>query len=220
MRYWGSENFEIALVRNDAEDIEELQNQEVDEIAARGALEYGYNIAAGGAIGTSRPVTVNKQSYPSMQAVTRKYDIDPTVFALRITRLGWTPDEAAGIVKREKHQRKAIEFRGKNYPSLKNLAESYNKPYKLVHERVKLRGWTLEQSLELVDRPAKERLGKNKRRVIVDGIEYETLSDAARAYKVNPKIVNNRVNKLKWSLKRALGATTAYDETEGIQSSS
>lgn len=72
MRYWGSENFEIALVRNDAEDIEELQNQEVDEIAARGALEYGYNIAAGGAIGTSRPVTVNKQSYPSMQAVTRK----------------------------------------------------------------------------------------------------------------------------------------------------
>ena len=88
--------------------------------------------------------------------------------------------------------------------------------YKLVHERLKRRGWTLEQSLGLKEPPPQNSFGRNKRPVTIGGRNFDTLADAARAYNLSPKIVNNRVNKLKWPLAKALGVRSA---TEKIKTS-
>jgi group I intron endonuclease len=50
MRHHGIKNFCIELLRDDASDFIELQDQEVEEIERRQTMINGYNTAAGGAL--------------------------------------------------------------------------------------------------------------------------------------------------------------------------
>ena len=151
-------DFVIELVRNDARDFQELQEQEVAEIAKRGTIERGYNTAAGGSIGTSEPITIDGTTFPSRQAAAINYGIDPGVFNLRIARLEWSPEEAAGLVLRKKYgARKSVEVRGETFPSLRAAANHFGASPQLVHQRCTKQGWTLEQALNLEPAPIRSK---------------------------------------------------------------
>ena len=96
----GEKAFSILLVRADAASFSELQDQEVAEIEARDSIRLGYNSAAGGSLGTPKRVEVDGRTFSSRVQAAEFYGIDPTVFNLRLERLKWTPEEAAGLVEK------------------------------------------------------------------------------------------------------------------------
>ena len=78
-RKYGSENFTIALIRDDAKNWFELEQQEIEEIAKLKSNEhrYGYNISPGGSLGTPSPFEINGMIFPSKIAVANYFNIDP-----------------------------------------------------------------------------------------------------------------------------------------------
>lgn len=154
MRHYGVDNFTIELVRSDALSFAELQEQEIDEIVRRDTVRSGYNTSPGGSIGTPTEITVAGVTYPSRGAAAAHFGIDVTVFNLRVSRLGWTPEQAAEIAPRRKFARHKVTIDGRTFPSLKSASERLGLNYKTVFKRVSDSGWTLEQALGLVPPPA------------------------------------------------------------------
>ncbi|GEM_PF-4892330 len=93
-------DFEIMLLRNDARDFVELQEQEINAIRERGTIEMGFNTGKGGSIGTSKQIKISQMVFPSHQAAADHFQIDSYKFSIRLNRLGWSPEEAAGLTGR------------------------------------------------------------------------------------------------------------------------
>jgi len=72
--------------------------------------------------------------------------------------LGWTPDQAVGIVphKRKPRVTKEVVCAGQSYPNNWALAKAYGKAGELVAKRIR-HGWTAEQAVGLVDPPPRFR---------------------------------------------------------------
>ena len=157
IRKHGIEKFKVELAKIKITNLVQLQKEEIKLIKKYDTVKKGYNTAIGGALGSSKPIKVNGRKFPSMQSAAHHFNIDEKVFAIRVSRLGWSPEKAAGLKPREKHQP-----------------------------------------------PKQKKIGRNKRSVSVSGKNFETLADAARAYDLNPNTVRNRINKLNWSLEKAL----------------
>lgn len=83
LRKYGRDGFTINLIRVDAKNFTELQQQEVNEIASRNTFRNGYNSAWGGSIGTAKPIVVDGKIFPSRAAAAEFYGIDDRVFNLR-----------------------------------------------------------------------------------------------------------------------------------------
>ena len=154
MRAHGAENFSIHLVRNDARSFAELQDQEAHEIAKRGAIKNGYNVSPGGAIGTPTKVKVGNLRFPSRGAAAEYFGVSTAAFNLRISRLGWTPEQAAEIEPRGKYSRQKVSVGGTSYTSLKQAAEAHGLDYQLVWSRVHVRKWSIEAALGIADPPS------------------------------------------------------------------
>ena len=93
------------------------------EIEKRDAIRKGYNTALGGSIGTSKAITISGKTYQSYAGAAEAYGVDPVIFALRVSRLKWTPEEAAGIVgKRWAGKSIPVVVAGKTYKSLAEAA--------------------------------------------------------------------------------------------------
>lgn len=149
IRFHGQKSFKIKIIRDDAKDFKELQDQEIYEIQKRDSIKKGYNSTVGGGIGTSRPITIDQKHFPSHNAAANFYGVDPIVFSMRLGRLGWSPEEAAEIKRRPGYKRGEITVNGITYKSLKSACEALGKKYKTVHKRVAHMGWTVEEALEL-----------------------------------------------------------------------
>jgi hypothetical protein len=141
------------LIRSDARNYQELQRQEIEEIAARGTVRHGYNVSPGGSVGTPDAITIAGVCFASHSAAAEHFGIDPTVFNIRPQRLGWTPEQAAEIEPRGKYGRHKVQVGGQSFKSLKSAAECLGLDYKLVHDRMVAKGWTLEQALEVAAPP-------------------------------------------------------------------
>lgn len=100
IRKYSESVFTIELVRSDALTYEELQEQEIHEIATRGTIKNGYNSAVGGAVGITKPITIQGKRFGSRSQAAEHYGIDVSVFNLRVSRLKWTPEQAAGLNER------------------------------------------------------------------------------------------------------------------------
>lgn len=154
IRKYGRGAFRIRLLRNDAKDFRELQQQEIAEIAARNALTDGYNVAHGGSIGTAKPVTVGIRTFPSQGAAAEAFGIDPQKFNLRMSRWGWTPEQAAEIESRPGgHRHRRITVEEVAYPSMAEAARRLGVSLAVAHGR-HLRGATLDQAFGLEPLPA------------------------------------------------------------------
>ena len=196
--------FVIELIRYDAKDFTELQEQEIAEIERRDTVRNGYNTAAGGSIGTSKQVLINGELFPSQQAAATFYGIDPQVFSLRITRLGWSPEKAADITEHQQYQHHKVEVRGQVFGSLKEAARHFGMDYGLVHSRYVTNGWTVEESLDLA--PAPNTAKFRRQAVSIDGIEFPSTAEASRHFGVKPRSVRNRIKKKGESAEDAIKA--------------
>ncbi|MDP1686476.1 GIY-YIG nuclease family protein [Hydrogenophaga sp.] len=192
LRKYGVDAFTISLIRSDAQSYAALQQQEVEEIERRDCIRNGYNTAKGGAIGTSKETMIAGKVFPSFAAAAEAYAIDPSVFALRLNRLKWSPEEAAGLVEREwEGKAQPVTIAGVEYTSLYNAASSLGVDYKLVHNRTHARGWTLEQAVGLSPPPE---AGKYSGEALeVFGEQYGSIGEAARALGVNVESFRKRI---------------------------
>lgn len=192
MRKHGLDQFKIVLIRNDATSFIELQQQEVDEIEARGTRRRGYNIALGGSLSTSKPITIDGKRFSSRAAAAEHYGVDPSVFNIRISRLKWTPEEAAGLVEKHwKGKAKAIVLEGIRYESLKEASEAYKKDYKTVHARIKYK-WTPEQAFDLA--PPPESMEHRAKPVRYKGVKYPSMNKLAQAVGVYQQTITKRLD--------------------------
>ena len=152
----GEQAFRIELLSTEAKTYEELQEQEVLEIARRDSIRNGYNTALGGSVGTAKQIIIAGKTFQSFAGAAEAFGVDPTLFALRVGRLKWTPEQAAGIDERTwlgKADQLTID--GKQFKTLSEAARAYGQRYKTVHSRLRIKGWTVEQALGIEPPPKK-----------------------------------------------------------------
>ena len=105
---------------------------------------------AGEKRGPKGTVIVKGQVFPSMSKAASHFGVSESRTHYRM-RKGATPEQALGL---ERYSTAfSIEFRGKMYESQKALAEAHGLDGDLVGKRMRILGWTLEEALEVVDRP-------------------------------------------------------------------
>ena len=153
MRKLGIENFSIRIVRQDAKSVEELLRQETDFIQEMDTIKNGYNTSLGGTIGTGNEIFVDGKVFYSQAQAAEFYGIDPSVFNLRLSRLGWSPEEAAGLKKRSKAYRNTATVNLLNgetlsFPSVYAAAAHFGVNNSTVQLRLK-NGWSMEEALEV-----------------------------------------------------------------------
>lgn len=185
IRKYGKQKFTIHLIRNDAINYKELGNQEVDEINKRNSINLGYNTSYGGEIGTSKKIKVDSKIFISHAVAADYHNIDPRNFNQRISKLNWTPEEAAGLVERSQYQHHVIEIEDKIFPSLKRAAEEYGLDYKTVFAR-KQRDWTVKQMFNLEPPPNDKQMIKT---VSIGDLKFESQAAFARSLGVSPALV-------------------------------
>ena len=192
IRKYGENSFSISLIRSDAKSYEELQDQEVNEIATRDSIRNGYNSAVGGAVGITKPITVQGKPFGSRAQAAEHYGVDVSVFNLRISRLKWTPEEAAGLIEKTwKGKECAVEVAGVKYPSIRQAAIALGKDFRKVYDRFSEKGWTLEQALDVVSPPNTMRaLGLQ---LTAFGVTYKSITKAAEAHGINPESLRKRM---------------------------
>jgi hypothetical protein len=192
IRKYGESAFSIQLIRADAQSYEELQDQEINEIAARDSIQSGYNSAVGGAVGITKPISVQGKRFGSRAQAAEHYGVDVAVFNLRINRLKWTPEEAAGLAERTwKGKKIAVEVEGVKYPSIRQAAIALGEDPRKAYDRFSEKGWTLEQALNLAPPPdTVKALGLQ---LIAFGVTYKSISKAAEAHGINPESLRKRM---------------------------
>lgn len=196
------DDFVIKTLRDDARSFEELQEQEYHEIKKRNTIKKGFNTAEGGSLGTPHPIVVDGKEFISQLAAAEHYGVDPYNFNQRINKLGWTPEQAAGLDP-EKQYGIDIEVGGQQYSSISQACTALGKNYKRVYIRLHKYGWTLEQAFDL--RPApKRKKSPNSIRIISSIGEFESVGDASKAVGVKHATITNRLRK-GWTHDEALG---------------
>jgi hypothetical protein len=192
IRKYGESAFSIQLIRADAQSYEELQDQEINEIATRDSIRNGYNSAVGGAVGITKPITVQGKRFGSRAQAAEHYGVDVAVFNLRVNRLKWTPEEAAGLTEKTwKGKEVAVEVEGVNYPSIRQAAIALGKDFRKVYDRFSEKGWTLEQALDLA--PPPDTVKAVGLQLTAFGVSYKSISKAAEAHGINSESLRRRM---------------------------
>jgi hypothetical protein len=196
------DDFAIEILREDACSFEELQEQEYQEIKKRDTIKHGYNTAEGGSLGTPSPIVVDGKEFISQLAAAEHYGVDPYNFNQRIKKLGWTPEQAAGLDP-EKQYGIGIEVGGQQYSSISQACTVLGKNYKKVHARLNNHGWTLEQAFDLKPAP-KPKKSSNSIRIVSSIGEFESVGDASKVVGVKHATITSRLRK-GWTHDEALG---------------
>lgn len=192
IRKYGEDAFKISLIRSDALSYDELQEQEIQEIAIRDTIKNGYNIAIGGSVGITKPITIQGKRFGSRAQAAEHYGIDVSVFNLRISRLKWTPEQAVEIEERTwKGKEVEVVVNGTKYPSIRQAAIALGKDFRKVYDRYSEKGWTLEQALDLA--PPPDTVKATGLELTAFGITYKSIAKAAEAHNINPESLRRRL---------------------------
>lgn len=178
IRKYGEASFQIELLRDDAKSFEELQQQEIDEIASRDSIRKGYNTALGGSIGTSKPVEVNGLRFLSRAQAAEYYGVDQSVFNLRLNRLNWTPEQAAGVEAVEWAAKpKQVQVGGLIFNSISEASTRLGVSKTKVYSRLQ-RGWSVEEAFEVAPLPSTT-INQGVA-VTIGGQRFASISEAAK----------------------------------------
>lgn len=98
-----------------------------------------------------------------------------------------------------------IEIGGKKQ-SLRRWCTDLNISYSIAYQRIRVLSWTPEQALGLTNRETIYDYSKNDKFVFVevDGVKKH-ISEWAKEYGLNPKLVYKRYHTHRWPIKQALG---------------
>ena len=208
MRKYGVENFSIHLLRDDAVSIEELLDQEIAAIEEFDSKNNGYNTAYGGSLGTSKPITVDGIRFSSMGQAADFYSIEAYNFNQRISKLGWSPEEAAELVERKTYGRRNLTFdvnhEGEAYffDSVASAAKHFKLLSSTVHNRLK-NGWSLEEALELIPRENGRKLVKQETYVL-GGKSYASIKAVAEAENISVQSLRRYLRSTELTLENAV----------------
>ena len=193
IKFYGEENFTIELISNNAKSFEELQYLEINEIEKRDCIKNGYNTAYGGSLGTSKKITIQGKIFPSFAQAAEYYGVDATGFSLRVTKLKWTAEEAAGLVERDWNGKsKSIQIDGIEFSSIREAAIHFGKTVKLVYGRME-QGWTPKQAFDLESPPSTVKFSGKE--VQVFGKTYNSITAAAKELGVSSEPFRLRIMK-------------------------
>jgi len=212
IRKYGVGKFKIKLIKKSIK-YDDIQYEEVKEIQKRNSIKKGYNVALGGSLGTSRPIKVNGKLFLSQTEAASNYGIDPAVWSLRVSRLGWTPEEAAELVKRE-YQRLELIIKEKKYPSFAAAARQLapHIPVTTAYRRYHHSGWTIEQALDLADHPDFLH-NKVVNPIKIRGKKYPSFAAAARQLAPHIPVTTayRRYHHSGWTIEQALDLSFGSD---------
>ena len=194
IRKYGKENFVISLIRNDAADFFELGKQEIAEIEKQNTIADGYNTSIGADTGSVKETTVDGVHFASREAAADFFGVDSRNFNQRIAKLGWTPEEAAGLKKRDKYQHKIIKIGDKVFPSLKVAAEKHGIDYKTAWVRNNS-GWPIKAVLGLAPPPNEKQMIQP---VVVAEHKFSSQAEFARFLGISPALVTRHKSKLSY----------------------
>lgn len=146
--------------------------------------------------------TVEGRVFVSAKEACEHYGVSTHNFHSRINA-GWTVEQALELEDRPRTSgAKPVTVEGVAFESLHAATEHYGKPYPQVAQRIKF-GWSVEEAMEFVER--EQRRGRKGNSVVVAGVEYPSLSEAARRNGVTWNALKARLNRYGWTLEQALG---------------
>ncbi len=135
-------------------------------------------------------VVGNKQ-YSSLEQVSGVYKLPVSTILARLDQ-GLTLEEAV-TAPRWSHTKVVIN--NEQFPSIASASRHYGLDPKLVRSRL-ASGWLIEEALEIVKHKKKITSHNNKgKSVVVQGVAYGSIKEAALAYGFKPRFISNRVNK-------------------------
>lgn len=141
--------------------------------------------------------------YSSIKSLCETYKISYAMVSQRLKK-GLSVEEAINTPLKEHRNGIPVMYKGKKYPSIRNLANSKNIPYHVVQMRVK-KGMDIETA---VDTPVGELMGNE---IEFKGKIYPSFSKLCKEFKIPSSIVLSRLN-MQWSLNKAL--TTPVRKTK------
>jgi hypothetical protein len=203
MRKYGVENFTINLIRADAKQGIELQEQEIAEIARRNSTDRskGYNLHTGGFAfsDNKKCIQIGLMTFSSYCEAAHYYNVDPKTFSTRLSRLGWTPEQAAELEPSPTIQKHYLVVDGQTI-NLRQVARDHNMSPVQVRQRMRY-GWTYREAMGIDPQPINKHLPKP---VEVNGISFPTLKAAADYYGMNYKTVCGRISSKQYTIREAL----------------
>jgi len=116
-------------------------------------LDAGRSIeeAVNGNFGNKKTITISGRAFESIAEAARWFSLSPELFLSRLQK-GWTPEQAAGIEKREKvdkpRRTSPIVIGGIEHPSVTDAAARFGFTYSRVSKRL-AKGMTPNQAFEL-----------------------------------------------------------------------
>ena len=164
---------------------------------------------------SGRSVSINvenkKLTFVSIGELAGYFSLPTATVMQRIVKLGWTPEQAVGLVSPKKwvHPMHAITIRicGKDrkFLSRADAAAQYGFNRWATVEKRLGRGWSIEQAFG-IEPPPKNKFEARKVKVLFNGREvtYNSQSEAARTHGISFKKVSAR-RKLGWTYEEALG---------------
>lgn len=188
---------------------------EVDEALIRARIDaMGWSIEQ--AVGlVERPKTkyapkgqieIAGQTFESQKAVAVHFEIGFQRYSLRVTRYGWTPEQALGLEPPPNGSSGvsvAVTLKdGQRFKSLSAAASHFGMHQGIAAHRRSI-GWTLEQALGIEPKP--KRRPRTDLGFSVVGRDFTSQKAAAEFYGVDYKRYNALVNQRGWTPTQALG---------------
>lgn len=202
----GIENFQFEYVAC-AVDRHELHKLEIQLVEQHRSVECGYNQTRGGTASesTGDQITVAGKRFISRNSAARHFGIAEATVAQRMTRYGWTPDQAFGLAPPPsiEPKRKQTEIGGKTYPNFNSACRAHNVSESAVRSRLES-GWSIDAAFGISGSPT--RIANNAKEITVDRVTYPSLAAAAEHFLQNPSAVARRLSS-GWTEEQAVGLT-------------
>ena len=92
-----------------------------------------------------------------------------------------------------------IEVQGKTFPTLRSAAAHFGVSEANTRSRLDALGWTVEQAVGVAPRPT----DWGPKEIELEGVMYQSLKDATKAYRLTYKKISLRLNRYGWTLEEA-----------------
>ncbi len=150
-----------------------------------------------------KEVVVGGIEFETLTDAARYFGLDKRIVDMRLNRMGWSLDEAFGVIERA---REGFNVGEQEFGTFKDACEHYDLNIKKVESRLRL-GWTVEEAFDLVGRrpkPKQKVTQKPRKSVVIEGKEFVSLSQAADAYGIKVGTLSYRIRK-GWTPDQAVG---------------
>lgn len=172
--------------------------------------------------GRTIKVNIGKEEhiFNSIADLARFFELPVSTVMQRLVKLGWTPEEAVGLVPPKKwvHPKHALTLvvngKEQRFISKAEVATNYGfKRWSTIEKRLR-RGWSIEQALGIAE-PPKNKFAPVEIQVTINGKEvtYSNQTEAAKAHGISFKKVSAR-RKIGWSLEEALEIVPRKENNE------